>query len=129
YHLSRANQLRRVDQELQQRVSVLVTTLRPMRGPPGFPPPDDFDRGPDRGPEGFPPPHPGEEGRPLPEIHLRPEHSRLFDADGFYYIIWWRDGRVVTRSGNAPTNISIPERLAGHSDTIRTRGILREDAH
>src|SRR5437016_72349 len=86
YHLARANQFRRVDQELQERVSALAPVLRPMRGPPGERPPHPGplpERGRGNPPldeEPFPPPHPGEWERRLPDIHLRPEQTRLFDA-------------------------------------------------
>src|SRR5438552_14470571 len=119
YHLARANQFRRVDQELQERVSALAPVLRPTRGPPrlprdgeGFPPPR-FEEG------GFPPPHPGEGERGLPEIHLRPEQARLFEGSDFYYVIWWRDGGVVTRSTNAPETSAMPQRATGRSAAIR----------
>src|SRR6185312_10652695 len=63
---------------------------RPFDGPPGErTPPDDFRAGP-----------PGPK-----EFHLPPQQARLFDesdTNGFYYIIWRRDGSELARSSNAP---------------------------
>jgi signal transduction histidine kinase len=126
YHLARSNQFRRVDQDLRQRVSTLQPVLRQRgpggmpRGREGFPPPPPFEE------DGFRPPRGGEEGADPPQVHLRPEQERLFEGSDFYYVIWWRDGRVVTRSTNAPSDIAMPARLAGHADAVRMRGVFRE---
>jgi signal transduction histidine kinase len=102
YHLTWDNQLRRIDQELNQR---LMGLLRPH--PPGH------------RPEG--PPGPGEEGHPRPEH--RPEGMDLFGAreavkqaaaaeltqtNTYYYVLWGRDGTVDAQSAGAPGDVPVP---------------------
>ena len=135
YHLARANQMRRVDEELQQRITALGSALRSGGPPMGERPPPERDgfRPPPPEREGFPRPRrreEGRDGRPPPEIRLRPEHARLFDGDstGFYYVMWWRDGHVVSRSANAPADLAMPARGA-EPQVARMRGALRELVH
>jgi two-component system OmpR family sensor kinase len=115
FQLWRGSVYRRVDEELQRRVGDLSQLFRQpprMRGPEGRPgerpfagpagernPPDDFRAGP-----------PGPR-----EFHLPPQQARFFDesdTNGFYYIIWRRDGSELARSSNAPAidrkNFPIP---------------------
>ncbi len=149
--LDRGRQLRRVDEELQQRVAVLAAALRPPpAGPgpgmgggrhrPGGPPRnDEFDlpaprerggegRGDERELPGV-----GEPGRRLGpfrrELRLSPEDASLFDreASPFYYVVWARDGRILSQSAKAPLPIPAPLRgAAGGFPLARTRGELRE---
>jgi two-component system OmpR family sensor kinase len=116
FQLERGRVFRRVDDELQRRVGALAQLLRqPPRnrgpqgpeGPPGerpfdAPPEDrvvtldneparirDFNNGP-TGPR---------------EFHLPPQQASLFDeadTNGFYFIVWRRDGTQLVRSTNAP---------------------------
>lgn len=104
YHLTWDNQLRRIDQELNQR---LMGLLRPH--PPGH------------RPEG--PPEPGQEEHPRPEH--RPEGMDLFGAreavkqagaaeltqtNMYYYMLWGRDGAVEAQSASAPGDVPAPTR-------------------
>lgn len=118
FQLERGRQLRRIDGELQRRVNALAGTMRqPPRGRgPGDgqfdgPPPDQFrpprQPRPSDNPNGaslddFPP--------PPREFHLPPQLAGMFDdndTNGFYYIIWLRDGNVLARSANAPADASL----------------------
>ncbi len=110
FQLERGRVYRQVDDELQRRAGALSQLLRPPRnrgpqGPPGErpfdgPPEDQMSLdGPPRGRD-F---NGGTEG-PW-EFHLPPQQARLFDetdTNGFYFIIWRRDGSELARSTNAP---------------------------
>ena len=122
FQLMRGSTYRRVDDELQRRVGELSQLLhqpprnrgpegrpgeRPFNGPPeeqlpDGPPEDrvrlsnepaqwrDFNGGGPQGPR---------------EFHLPPRQAGLFDetdTNGFYFIIWRRDGTELARSTNAP---------------------------
>ena len=129
YHLQRGRQFRRVDDELQRRVGELSSTLRmPPRRGPGLSEerrPEEF--GQPAPPREFGPPGegPGPEDRrfggeppealahPPTEFHLRPQQAGLFDetdANGFYYVVWTREGKELSRSGNAPKDLPMPAR-------------------
>ena len=107
YQLERGRQMRRVDEQLQHRFDVLaLATHPPPRGPEprGLP----FNRP----PAGTPPDDemPGPRVLPPLEFHLPPQAEGLFDAndpDGFYFVIWDRDGKEIARSGNLPTHFVI----------------------
>jgi heavy metal sensor kinase len=107
YHVARDNQLRRIDQDLDQHMMAL---LRPM--PPGRPP-------------GF---QSGAPGSAAPDDEHRPQHGEgphfpgsleeaiakagALDAsqtNSFYYVLWKGDGAVLARSPNAPIDLEIPE--------------------
>jgi heavy metal sensor kinase len=89
YQLERNRQFRRIDDELQRRVGILVSHLQPPR-PHG---PNDGGRSlgflpPDRLPEDHPPEF--QRDRPLPVFHLAPEDAHFFgtnDPNGFYFKI------------------------------------------
>jgi signal transduction histidine kinase len=116
FQLERGRQFRRIDGELQRRVNAVAGTLRqPLRGrgPDGAP----FDGQP---PEQFRPPRQprpvqsfddtGSDAlsRPPREFHLSPQATNLFDdtdTNGFYYVVWTRDGNVLVRSANAPAEV------------------------
>src|SRR6185503_10966601 len=110
YQFQKANTLRRIDNELEHRLRVVGDTLRqgggrPPRPRPGGPP--------DRGEPPFKrPPRPTDEGRPPPrDFQLPPREQYLFDDAGtnsFYYIVWRRDGGVLSSSTTAPANVSQP---------------------
>jgi len=105
FQLMRGGVYRRVDDELQRRVEELSQLFRQPprnRGPQGRPGERPFDGPPEeRLPlDGFRAEPPGPR-----EFHLPPLQARLFDesdTNGFYYIIWRRDGSELARSSNAP---------------------------
>jgi len=124
YQLQSGRQWRRIDGDLQRRLNVLAATLR---GPelrdrmggergPGRPPfnPGEEPRGPRRF-EGEPPMEGPREPmfRPGGGFRLGLQQSLLFDQDdtnGFYFVIWARDGSTLTRSTNAPAMVPFPAR-------------------
>jgi heavy metal sensor kinase len=173
YQLQRANQYKRIDQELQRRMTIIGGALRrqgetrprppserlpplgrpldepapltgggqgaepafPRPGPPGSPSavererpvgePEDI-----RFPEAqrqvppigdFPPP------AALPR-RLYPQELSFFEGaatNAFYYAVWARDGRLLSKSESAPEDVSQPLR-SSQQDEARMRGTLRE---
>ena len=152
YQLQRSNQLRRIDQELQHRLAVISSVMRrPGEGPGGRPPLDRFPPPPgpredELGPperDGGPPPveprgslgtEPAfREGNlpPPTSLRLSPRDLTLFEGtstNAYYYVVWARDGRSLSRSDSAPEDISRPSRIA-EPNTTRMRGTLREMFH
>jgi signal transduction histidine kinase len=133
--LATVRQFRQIDQELQQRVSVLVAAMRPGGHPrePMELPDGERRRMPfSRPPGGEPRPDEGFRrfGPPRFELRLAPEDAVLFDRgepSPFYYAVWMRGGRMQLFSQQAPEAIPQPARLgAGASASFRTRGTLRE---
>ena len=98
YRLERTRQIRRIDEELQQRLPVLVESQRPVPG-----------------------------DRELREFGLASKDSSLFDqagGEGFYYVVWLRHGtRPITYSATAPRDVPMPK--VGEPP-VRMRGTLRE---
>src|ERR1700677_4438779 len=95
YHLARDEQFGRLDNELHQRIGILINALHhpPPRGPrpemderPDFngPPPDGPNQYPDHDRPDF------RNGHPLPAFHLPPEDTHYFDVSDphdFYFRI------------------------------------------
>ena len=106
YWLVQDNHLRRVDQELQRRLTVVGSAIRP---PPPLRP-----AGPRLG----------------LAIELAPEQTALFggvEGTKFYYAAWLPDGSVLKASSNAPPDIPPPEgRGAPGQARVRMRGEQRE---
>jgi len=114
FQLMRGSTYRRVDDELQHRVGELSQLLRqpqPFRGrgpegpqgdrPFNGPPENQSPDGPPRG-RGFNFDAPGPR-----EFRLPPRQAHLFDetdTNGFYFIVWRRDGTELARSTNAPAD-------------------------
>ncbi|HEX4264940.1 MAG TPA: ATP-binding protein [Verrucomicrobiae bacterium] len=150
FQLERGRVFRRVDDELQRRVGALGSVLhQPPRNrrPEGPPDQRPFDGPPEeqRSPDNPPPERNRNEGPPdrqdrgPREFHLQPQQAVLFDdsdTNGFYYVVWRRDGQELARSSNAPAQISIPARpprpVAGgegpHPQPPQMRGLFRESA-
>lgn len=118
FRLQHANELRRVDQELDQLATVLLKALRENR-PSGRPTPEDdgaFGR-------------PGQRPPPLGGFRLPSDQTALFGGDnGFYYILWRRDGQTMSRSTNAPELVPIPPPPISQTQAqgTRDRGVFRE---
>ncbi|HWD92671.1 MAG TPA: ATP-binding protein [Verrucomicrobiae bacterium] len=149
FQLEHGRVFRRVDDELQRRVGALASVLHQPRnrrpeGPPGQRP---FDGPPEEqpSPENPPPERGPGEGPPERldrgprEFHLQPQQAALFDesdTNGFYYVVWRRDGQELARSSNAPPGISLPAHAprpapAGegpHPQPPEMRGTFRESA-
>jgi two-component system OmpR family sensor kinase len=111
FQLMRGGTYRRVDGELQHRVGELSLLLRQPRnrGPEGRQGERPFDGPPENQmPEGPP------RGRDFNfdtqgprEFRLPQRQAQLFDetdTNGFYFVIWRRDGSVLARSTNAPAD-------------------------
>ena len=123
YRLQYANELNRVDQELQQRLGLLLEEWsRPPPGGPGGP------FGP--GHPGPPPGRPGGAPHPPRDFHLDPDRASLFEGgtDAFYYVVWLPDGREMNRSAVAPADVPRPERGSSPESpqATRMRGTMRE---
>jgi heavy metal sensor kinase len=134
YRVARGNQLRRIDQELEQR---LMTAFRP--GPreqhPRNAPPADGSH-----PEGPPPKDHGHERDPSSwRAHMREviAHAGALEdgqTNAFYYIVWQEDGSVLANSPGAPKAVPMPaETHASEQEShdrpgaiTRTRGEFRE---
>ena len=111
YRYQAANDLRRLDGDLRQRVRVLADGLPAPRGPGG------------------PGPGPGP-GGPR-DFRLPAVRAAMFepaDPSGFYYIVWRRDGSEWARSTGAPRDIAMPSDSSTHPalQVERSRGLLRE---
>jgi len=140
YQLERAREFRNLDAELHRRVSALTSALRPPprdRGPgerPLGPPP--LDEGRPDGPRDRSGPRPFRDGPPedFPprprEFILPPQQARLFEGtetNAFYFVLWSRDGKELSRSAAVPADLSESERNgASRTPEIRLRGTLRE---
>jgi two-component system, OmpR family, sensor kinase len=108
YQLERAQQFRRIDDELNRRVEILAGTLHRPR-PHSFE--QDFNRPPpDQAPEDRLPPPVLQKDRPLPEFHLQPEDEHFFggsDPHNFYFKITSLNvynHQEIARSTNQPNN-------------------------
>ncbi len=129
YHVARDNQLRRIDQDLGQRLMVLLRPLPPDRPGdrlPGPPPQRRPDQPPGRPPyeppDQFPGAPPGEprEGRRFdsPDFLLKLRDAvqqggtlEASQTNTFYYVLWKADGSVLARSPGAPEDVPAPERV------------------
>jgi heavy metal sensor kinase len=107
FQLMRGSTYRRLDDELQRRVGEISQLFRqpfPIRGPQGprpfgGPPENQSPDGPPRG-RGF-----NLDGQGPRDFRLPQRQADLFDeadTNGFYFIIWRRDGAELARSTNAP---------------------------
>ncbi len=106
WQLQSANQLGRIDQEIEQRMGIVSDMVRP-RGEPGRPP----------------------GGGPPPEWQLPERKMGLFEGvDAFYYVVWFRHGRDEMHSPSAPSGVPRPDPMRG-PPVFRTRGTLRECYH
>jgi len=136
YRLQHANELRRVDQDLQQRLGPVLEALRRAqpgeRGGPGRPGDQrpEGDAPEDRGRRGPPPREAGGDLESPRDFRLGPNRAVLFEGDtnAFYYVVWLRGGRELIRSATANSDVPAPERVVnrGPAPAIRMRGANRE---
>lgn len=106
YRLVRENHLKRVDTELQRRMTVLIAAIGPRPRPAPLGP------------------------RPGVAFRLSPEQQAYFNDEGpgaYYYVIWMSDGQIRRASSNAPPGVPMPNiKTTPSSGTLRARGELRE---
>lgn len=125
FHLQSERLWQRIDGELQRRANVLAGALRGgnvrdrERAAPERPLLEDEEEPRNGPPQGFGRPGIPRERlhRPPLELRLRPNQAALFDAEetnGFYFVVWNRDGNVLAQSTNAPSAISFPRRRDLH---------------
>jgi two-component system, OmpR family, sensor kinase len=121
YHVARENQLRRIDQDLDQR---LMALLRPL--PPNRPPGRSLGQPPD-GPLEPPPEPPRDEPRNpmrndrrfgsadfLVTVRAAVQQGGTLESsqtNTFYYVLWQEDGSILARSPGAPADVPAPERV------------------
>ena len=121
WRMQRAEQFRRVDRELEQRIAVVADLLRPGAEPRAQGPRLDLS---EKGP-------PADRSAPPGRARLRDEGLISFGGDSgqaFYYVAWLRDGRRAAASANAPTDVERTDRGPGPA-VFRLRGTLRECIH
>lgn len=94
YHVARVNQLRRIDQELDQR---LMALFRPP------PPPEQSTESPHRGHFG-----PTEFLDHIREAVQKAGSTESGQTNAFYYVLWQSDGSVLARSPGAPPEVPVP---------------------
>jgi len=97
WRFENARQLRRIDEELRQRLPVLVKSQHPVWG-----------------------------DRERRELTVTPQDASLFDQPGegsFYYVVWLRHGQPVNPSATAPRDVPQPQ---PDDPPTRLRGTLRE---
>lgn len=135
YRVARANQLRRIDQELQQR---LMSLWRPG-------PPQEAHFSKDRALQNEPVEHSPEEHRPphkpehdpanwrahMQEVIARAGALEAGQTNAFYYVVWAPDRSLVASTATAPKGVQLPEEKQGDHDNpdrggARTRGEYRE---
>ena len=114
YHVARDNQLRRIDQDLDQRLMALLRPHPPDR-PPDRPP--DWQHGGPGQRGGFPPNEPRNDrafGSPDFLRHIREavQQGGALDPSQtniYYYIMWQQDGSILAHSPGAPEDVPAPE--------------------
>jgi heavy metal sensor kinase len=101
YQVARDNQMRRVDQELDQRVMAL------LRPPPEWAATHPPEQPPDQPPE----PRPPDPAQILSKIRAAIEHPNAQeggDTNAFYFVLWNQDGSLAARSATAPPFVPMP---------------------
>lgn len=126
WQLQCANQMTRVDHELEQRMGIISGIMRPRNSPPAEPPPPrEFD------PPGRPADHPPAPPKAAFKVRLSARELSLFEGtpgQAFYYVVWPRENEAPLYSASTPADIGRPEPLHGPPH-FRSRGTLRECFH
>ncbi len=109
YQVAWENQLRRIDQELEQRLGALFMPMPPAT-------PVDRSPGP-RGPPGPPGPRRNSWRFDTPDFAARLREqiqqlaaSEVNSTNAHYYVVWQADGAVLAHSADAPAEVPIPAR-------------------
>ncbi len=113
YHVARDNQLRRIDQDLDQRLMALLRPQPPDRPPDRRP---DWQRGGPGKRGGFPPNEPRNDrafGSPDFLRHIREavQQGGALDPSQtniYYYVLWQQDGSILAHSPGAPDDVPAP---------------------
>jgi heavy metal sensor kinase len=124
YRVARDNQLRRIDQELGDRMGALFfrpPPPKPAEGPPPSPPPDEFRKN-----------HRPDFVDFMQRLRETIEQAGVNDSsqtNGFYYVLW-ENGGVLAKSANAPGGLVEPvftggdsEDAAGAQKTTKSRAL------
>ena len=112
YRMESARRFRQIDDGLQERISMLVVSVRTST----------------RQDANEAPPQPGRErpaGPPrLTELKLTPQQAALFgEGTGYYFRIWMRGRQPLFHSANAPADVPQPKSIDA---SVRMRGEFRE---
>lgn len=120
WQLQWATHMQGVDQELEQRVPVVVDAMRQSAPETFDPPPPPADKAPrKKWPARYDRPI---EGAPPDGLGLSPRDAQLFAGDpkdACYYVVWSRDGEELYCSNAAPSNSERPQRVAGSRGSRR----------
>ena len=124
WELQRADELSRIDQELELRILSRIDQELELR----------IETAADATHPGKAPTRPRLEA-PLPpglrDVHLPEREMRTFEGpfgSVFYYVVWLPDGRILSRSDAVPSDVPCPEPVA-EPHSARLRGTLRECFH
>jgi signal transduction histidine kinase len=148
WQMEKASRLQKIDEELHQRISILMAELRPADPPHrqqnGRPPPPDDPLelgpagrengrygpgrgGPPPGQNGYGPPPAGSGPSGRLTLRLTPSENALFNGasgnEGYYYVVWLRNGPGMNKSVGAPDGVPQPEE---GQETPRQRGPYKE---
>ena len=112
FQLEKTEHIRSIDAGLQQRLSLMVNTLRAS-------PQENGPRPRARGPQDTPPQF--DEQR-IATLAATPPLEGMFGADsGYYFVVWMRGPKPVAKSPNAPDDIARPDER-GPSSRVRAGG-------
>ena len=121
YQVARDNQLRRIDQDLDQRLMALLRPQPPEPSRERFSgrPPDEPPGEPFREPLGPPPDGPRKDRLfESPDFLFKVRDAvqqggalDISQTNTFYYVLWQADGSVLARSPGAPDSVPAPQRV------------------
>jgi two-component system OmpR family sensor kinase len=122
YHVARDNQLRRIDQELEQRLAIAFRPGPPDQPPPGRPPPDN--RGRER-------PNPRNDPSffraRVRESLQKAASTEAGQTNSLYFLMWQGDGSIIARSAGGPDDVPVPRQAEpAQSEARPARAALGE---